>query len=156
MKTMSGILFLSPSILLSLSFFPLVPSLSPFSAIINSANANRVALKLACRVCHHGCRAKHTALTKPLIYSRGGFSAAGLWCAHIHTRSYSRTHTLLSQTVKQTIERHTETGQVTEFNDAAYEFDLTRDRVREIEGKHLHFDTHTCTHVCTQHVPKLE
>lgn len=123
MKTISGILFLLLSILLSL-FFPRLPSLSPLGAIINSAKANRVALKLACRVCRHGYRAKHTALTKPLIHSRGGFSAAGLWCAHVHACSYSHTHALWSQTVEQTIERErdTERGQVTEFNDAAYEF----------------------------------
>lgn len=77
MQTMFDILFLSLSILRS-HFSLLVPSLSVFRAIINSTNANRVTLKLAYRVCDHGNRAKHTALTKPLIYCRRGFTAPGL------------------------------------------------------------------------------
>lgn len=163
MQTMFDILFLSLSILRS-HFSLLVPSLSVFRAIINSTNANRVTLKLACRVCDHGNRAKHTALTKPLIYRRRGFTAPGLCslCTQIHTDTHTQNqHSHTSEVACQAGDRDTERVNGTELIDgilcvcvhvcvhAQACVHMQRERESQTrERKHLHFNT------CTLHVQK--
>ena len=120
--------------------------LSPLDAIINTANANRVALKLACGVCRRGNRAKHTAPTKPLIYSRRGFAAAEH--THTHTHIHACSHALepACQTDNREVEKDCKWLNLMAAR-CIWVCEWDRKRVTRGTSAFLHFYMHVCV-VC--------